>query len=516
MATFLHADRSKYIRLLVTICLFILLQLKSFSQNCSVSGGVISTNDISGTLCKRVGIPHIANINVNNSIGSNSRIVVINDLFEFAAIFETTSIDLGGLTSGTYSIKNVSFESMTGLVVGNDIYNLSGCFSFSNNIDVTIISFNGGNLATQNGGTELSICVNDGIPDFPNLMLTNNEGNGRVWATTDLSGNIIDLDCCRGPDFEGTGAGVVKLYSISACLTIQGISIGMNINDIPGNTNASNAVVITKQIDCCVPVSFYRDADGDGYGNPNSSIQSCSAPGGYVNNNRDCNDNSSAIHPAAVEICGNGIDENCNGMIDEQACYSCRNATAFSTTNTTSNSATLNWVSILDPNSWHVQYKLKTSSKWIDVNPDLAGDKRSVQITGLSRKQNYHWRIKAKCGNSWTVYSAAVPFTTTNSINTQSSPAEIIQETVLSETGVFAIQASPNPSSTSFRIFIGGSTLKEPVKLIVRDMVGRVVETRMTVTGQTIAIGQDYRSGLYLIQVMRGSEQRTLKLIKVD
>ena len=295
-----------------------LLQLKSFSQNCSVSGGTISTNDVTGTLCTRVGISHIVTINVNNSAGSNSRTVITNDLFEIVAISETRSIDLGGLATGTYSIFNVSFESMTGLVVGNDTYNLSGCYSFSNNIDVSVISFNGGNLRTQTGGTELSICVNDGVPDFPDLTLTNNAGNGRVWATTDLSDNIIDLDCCRGPDFEGTGAGVVKLYSISACLTIQGISIGMNINDIPGNTDASNAVIITKTINCCVPVTFYRDSDGDGYGNPNSSMQSCSAPGGYVSNKQDCNDNNPAINPAAVEICGNGIDDNCNGVVDER------------------------------------------------------------------------------------------------------------------------------------------------------------------------------------------------------
>ena len=502
--------------LLFTACFFMLLQLKSFSQNCSVSGGTISTNDITGTLCTRVGISKIVNINVNNNVGSNSRIVITNDLFEIVAVSETRSIDLGGLATGTYSILNVSFESMTGLVVGNDTYNLSGCYSFSNNIDVTIISFNGGNLTTQNGGIELSICVNDGVPDFPNLTLTNNAGNGRVWATTDLSDNIIDLDCCRGPDFEGTGAGVVKLYSISACLTIQGISIGMNINDIPGNTNASNAVTITKRVDCCVPVTFYRDFDGDHYGNSNSPIQSCSVPGGYVSNKQDCNDNNPAINPAAVEICGNGIDDNCNGAIDEQGCYSCKNATAFSTTNITANSATLNWVSVSDPNAWHIQYKsTNPGSTWIDVNPDLVGNKRSLQINGLSRKQGYQWHIKAKCGNSWTNYSVSVLFTTTNSNSTQKS-AETIEETIVSKTDVFGIQASPNPSNGGFRIAIGNSILKEPVNLIVTDMMGRVIETRIAHTGQTITIGENYGSGMYLLQAIHRKEQKTLKLIKLD
>ena len=47
-------------------------------------------------------------------------------------------------------------------------------------------------------------------------------------------------------------------------------------------------------------------------------------------------------------------------------------------------------------------------------------------------------------------------------------------------------------------------------------MLGRVVETRITNTGQTITIGENYRRGLYLIKAMQGKEQKILKLIKLD
>lgn len=65
--------------------------------------------------------------------------------------------------------------------------------------------------------------------------------------------------------------------------------------------------------------TIYRDLDGDGWGNSNSSMvwEYCLIAGwveaGQVG---DCNDNDPDINPDAEEICNDGIDNDCDGWID--------------------------------------------------------------------------------------------------------------------------------------------------------------------------------------------------------
>lgn len=82
---------------------------------------------------------------------------------------------------------------------------------------------------------------------------------------------------------------------------------------INGCESARTAVSITV-----IPaVTYYADADNDGFGNPEVTSQSCAgAPMGYVALNTDCNDNNAAINPNAVDVCYDGIDNNCDGIID--------------------------------------------------------------------------------------------------------------------------------------------------------------------------------------------------------
>lgn len=69
----------------------------------------------------------------------------------------------------------------------------------------------------------------------------------------------------------------------------------------------------------CAIHTYYRDADGDGHGDAADKKMRCSSvvPDGYVNDSTDCDDTKASIYPGATEICGNGTDDNCNGLVDE-------------------------------------------------------------------------------------------------------------------------------------------------------------------------------------------------------
>lgn len=63
--------------------------------------------------------------------------------------------------------------------------------------------------------------------------------------------------------------------------------------------------------------TFYRDMDGDGYGDAGGSLRNRTQPQGYVIDKTDCDDADPAVNPGVAEICGDVIDNNCDGRVNE-------------------------------------------------------------------------------------------------------------------------------------------------------------------------------------------------------
>ncbi|MAY79845.1 MAG: hypothetical protein CL930_03575 [Deltaproteobacteria bacterium] len=65
---------------------------------------------------------------------------------------------------------------------------------------------------------------------------------------------------------------------------------------------------------------YYADSDGDGYGDPETFLDSCSKPDDFVTDNTDCNDTDVSAFPGGIEVL-DGVDNDCNGVIDDLKVY---------------------------------------------------------------------------------------------------------------------------------------------------------------------------------------------------
>ena len=63
-------------------------------------------------------------------------------------------------------------------------------------------------------------------------------------------------------------------------------------------------------------LTFYQDADNDGFGNAAATTKACSAPEGYVTDTSDCNDADGSVNPDAIELC-NGVDDDCSAATSD-------------------------------------------------------------------------------------------------------------------------------------------------------------------------------------------------------
>ncbi len=216
------------------------------------------------------------------------------------------------------------------------------------------------------GGSEL-VCQPDGIirdctcPD------------GTEGTQLCVDGDFADCVCNYYPDVDGDGKGDDNATAESST-TKPGGKVGNrddcddgNASSYPGapevcdgEDNDCNGLV-DDGINCQEPRTWYEDKDNDGRGNPYRTIIAQEKPVGYVPNGDDCDDDNPQTYPGSApndsatacmrdvdgddygdmtppsgvtpgtdcndsnpnqnpgrpEICDDGIDNNCDGVVDE-------------------------------------------------------------------------------------------------------------------------------------------------------------------------------------------------------
>ena len=134
------------------------------------------------------------------------------------------------------------------------------------------------------------------------------EVNPEVWwyadADTDTYGNPdVAVQDCEAP--QGFVADDTDCDDSEASVFPGNAEV---CDDLDNDCNAS--------VDDGVLETFYRDADGDGYGDPSVTTLACDAPSGFADDATDCDDLDADNWPGNSEVCDDG-DNDCDSDVDE-------------------------------------------------------------------------------------------------------------------------------------------------------------------------------------------------------
>jgi Putative metal-binding motif/Putative Ig domain len=180
------------------------------------------------------------------------------------------------------------------------------------------------NLLSYSGSTVNSITIS---PDLP-IGLSFNTTNGTITGTPTvaIAGNytVIIVNPCG---FTSKTLYIAVSSGTNYYNDSDGDGYGTGIATIscsgqPENTSTNNTDCAPNDTSKWRTSNLFIDQDGDLYSNGFPQVSTCygsAIPSGYVASyiGTDCDDNNEAINPNATEISGNGIDDNCDGVIDE-------------------------------------------------------------------------------------------------------------------------------------------------------------------------------------------------------
>jgi hypothetical protein len=211
--------------------------------------------------------------------------------------------------NGTVISDSSAFESdtlETNDVVQLIVTNTNSCNTVIDTVTVNItvvpIPNISASLFTLPGGIT-QVCEDDVTTLFQLFDVDGATNYNAFWAIDSVSLGI--------PAIVGQPVTLPDLGATLGTLQVEVVSLDL----------CASGVVFTNAIEILPNLNYYVDADGDGFGDPNSTpIFTCNPGPGYVADNTDCLDSEASVYPGAVEVCGDNLDNDCNGVVDDGPC----------------------------------------------------------------------------------------------------------------------------------------------------------------------------------------------------
>ena len=150
------------------------------------------------------------------------------------------------------------------------------------------------------------------------LLVTDSDGMQRSSLTT-----VKVLPCEYFYDGDGDGYGDPTTGLATCTPPVGYVFDNTDCDDDDADTNPAadeycdghddDCDGSTDEYDAVDATQWWTDTDGDGFGDPTTVQTACSQPSGTISVGDDCDDSDDTINPGAEEVCGDGVDDDCDG-----------------------------------------------------------------------------------------------------------------------------------------------------------------------------------------------------------
>jgi N-acetylneuraminic acid mutarotase len=357
--------------------------------------------------------------------------------------------------------------------------------------------------------------------------------------------NCITYTYYSDSDGDGYGKTNSPITSSSATPPAGYAALAGDCNDTNASVHPGATEVCNNGVDddcdgnidegCTVTYTYYFDGDGDGYGKTNSPITSTSAtpPSGYAALDGDCNDANASIHPGATEVCNNGVDDDCDGNIDENcsvtpglsindlSVYESQGSAVLTVTlsKTSTTTVSVNYKTVNGTATNPKDYKSVKGTLSIPANT-LSSTITVPILTDRTTESQENFSVTLSNPRNATIVDGDGVVTIldgTTPLITMSKQS-VIQNDLINEpeSKKFSVKVYSNPSNSYFKVIVQ-STDSKPVTLEITDLTGRIIQSfKNLMTNRSLILGSDYVPGIYFMKAKSGKDKVTVKLIKAS